>query len=124
MRPASGARRLHPLEHIVLLGLIAAIGAVWLPTAADWATAFLGIDYVDALGTQWFYWFVDHELGRDKPLGHTDLFFYPWGKDIFAHTGTNVLDAVLAMPVRWLLGPVLGYNLFVIAGLAASAWAF
>jgi hypothetical protein len=121
MRPASGARRLHPLEHLVLLGLVAAIGAVWLPTAADWATAFLGIDYVDALGTQWFYWFVDHELGRGKPLGHTDLFFYPWGKDIFGHTGTNVLDAVFAIPPRRLLGPVLGYNLFLLGALLLSA---
>lgn len=122
-RPSGTARRLHPLEHAVLVLLAGVLGAVWLPAADSWATAFLGIDYVDALGTQWFYWFVDHELGRGRPLGHTDLFFYPWGKDIFGHTGTNVLDAVFAIPPRRMLGPVLGYNLFLLGALALSALA-
>ena len=53
---------------------------------------FLGIEYVDHYGTQWFYWFVEHQLRTGDSPNHTNLFFYPWGKDIFAHTGTNVLD--------------------------------
>lgn len=124
MRSSAPRARLGWQERVVLLLGLLGVAWIWLPGLPTWGEAFLGIDYVDALGTQWFYWFVDHELSAGRPLGHTDLFFYPWGKDIFAHTGTNVLDAVLAMPVRRLLGPVLGYNLFVIAGLAASAWAF
>ena len=120
-RPPGRDRKLHPLEHLVLIALSVALGGVWLPSLADWSTGFLGVDYVDALGTQWFYWFVDHELGRGRALGHTDLFFYPWGKDIFGHTGTNVLDAVFAIPPRRLLGPVLGYNAFLVGMLALSA---
>src|SRR5690606_24804090 len=84
---------------------------------------FLGLEFVDGFGTQWFYWFVEHQVRRLEGFGHTDLFFYPWGKDIYRHTGANVLDGLLALPFRLIFGPVLGYNLFVLAGLAATAWA-
>ncbi len=84
---------------------------------------FLGIEYVDHYGTQWFYWFVEHQLRTGASPDRTDLFFYPWGKDIFAHTGTNVLDAYLAVPFRMLLGHVAGYNVFVLVMLALSGLA-
>lgn len=85
---------------------------------------FLGDEYVDHYGTQWFYWYTELQLRTGGGLDHTDLFFYPWGKDIFGHTGSNVLDGILAIPFRVLLGPVAGYNVFVLVGLLASAWAF
>ncbi len=87
-------------------------------------SAFLGFEYVDGYGTQWFYWFVERSVRSGEPLGHTDLFFHPWGKEIFAHTGTNVLDAYLALPFRMLLGPVAGYNVFVLLALLANGVAF
>ncbi len=99
-------------------------GAVIAPVVPRMTRAFLGVEYVDAYGTQWFYWFVGQALRSGEGPGHTSLYFFPWGKDVFAHTGANVLDAILAIPFRWALGPVLGYNLFVLAGMAASAWAF
>lgn len=86
-------------------------------------TRFLGREYVDAWGTQWFYWFVGRQVGAVESLGHSDLFFYPWGKDIYLHTGGNVLDGLLAWPVRWLVGPVAGYNLFVLAIVATNLFA-
>ena len=95
--------------------------SVWGPTAPWLADGFIGVEYVDGFGTQWFYWFVERGVRALEPMGHTDLFFYPWGKDIFAHTGTNILDAVLAAPFRMLWGDVLGYNAFVMVGLALTA---
>ncbi|MFT5685763.1 MAG: hypothetical protein ACI8RZ_006717 [Myxococcota bacterium] len=86
-------------------------------------THFLGIEYVDHYGTQWFYWFVEQQGGSESSH-HTDLFFYPWGKDIFAHTGTNVLDAWMAVPFRRIFGDILGYNVFVLVMLTLSAIAF
>ncbi|MDP2313602.1 MAG: hypothetical protein Q8P41_11900 [Pseudomonadota bacterium] len=83
-------------------------------------TRFLGREYVDAWGTQWFYWFVGRQVGAGEGFGHSNLFFYPWGKDIYLHTGGNVLDGLFAWPVRWLLGPVAGYNLFVLAIVATN----
>lgn len=81
---------------------------------------FLGREYVDAWGTQWFYWFVERQVSAGEGFGQTDLFFHPWGKDVYLHTGGNILDAFVAWPFRALLGPVLGYNAFVVAILATN----
>lgn len=103
------------------------LAVVWalLPAVASWTRAFVGIEYVDAYGTQWFYHFVDRAIRAGTDPGHTDLLFFPWGKDIFDDTGTNVLDAALAFPFRLLLGPVVGYNVFVVLFTllsGAAAW--
>lgn len=90
------------------------------PTLPHLSDRFLGIEEVDYYGSLWFYWFV----GRGEGLLHTNLFFFPFGKDIFQHTGANVLDALLALPLRWALGPVLGFNLFLLLGRVFDAWAF
>lgn len=109
-----------------LLAALAAIlvGVTFLPTVPSLAGGFLGIDEVDHFGTQWFYGFVEDAVRHGKDLFWTDLLFFPYGKDIYRHTGANLLDAVAALPFRVLLGPVLGYNAFVLAGLLFNAWAF
>jgi len=107
----------------LVLGLLL-VGAVLGPALPRLHSHFLGIAEVDHFGTQWFYWFTERGLLEGSSLLHTDLFYHPWGKDVLMHTGANVLDAILALPLRLLLGPVLGYNLFLILGLAFSGWAF
>lgn len=104
------------------VGLLLAV--VWLPTLPRLARDFLGIEYVDHYGTQWFYWFVEYNLKNGLAPSSTNMFFYPWGKDIYKHTGANVLDAYLAIPFRQLFGPVLGYNVFVLFGHALTGLAF
>lgn len=84
------------------------------PGVTDWAGAYLGQDDVDLWGTQWFYWLAGRRVLSGEPFAHTELLFHPWGKDVYLHTGGNVIDAVLALPFRFLLGPILGYNAFVI----------
>ncbi len=109
------------------VALVCAIGlllAVWVPGLRHLKTDFLGIEYVDHYGTQWFYWFVDYNKQHGLTADTTKMFFFPWGKDIFKHTGSNVLDAVLAIPFRHLFGPVLGYNVFVLLGYALTGLAF
>jgi len=98
---------------------------VFGPAVPQLASHFLGIEYVDAYGTQWFYWYVAEALSRGSlaEFAHTDLFFHPWGKDVFGHTGSNVLDAIVAVPMRAVLGNVLGYNVFVLLGLLATGLA-
>ena len=109
---------------LLLVLIVVLIGAVFGPTLPKLSTQFLGIEYVDHYGTQWFYWFVEEQARSGESSDHTGLFFHPWGKDIYAHTGTNVLDAWLALPFRMLLGHVLGYNIFVLVMLAVSGVAF
>lgn len=82
---------------------------------------FIGRYYVDAWGTQWFYWFAELTVKRDTLLDGA-LFFYPWGKDVYSHTGGNVLDAILAVPLRELLGQVLGYNTFIFLVFGTNIW--
>jgi hypothetical protein len=100
------------------------VGLVLGPALPRLHSHFLGVAEVDHFGTQWFYWFTQRGLLEGGSLLHTELFFHPWGKDVLLHTGANVLDALLALPLRLLLGPVLGYNLFLILCMAASGWAF
>ncbi len=96
----------------------------WAWVLPDVTTGFLGNETVDHYGTQWFYWFAQYHLENGLSNAHTDLFFHPWGKDIYGHTGANMLDAYLDVPFRMLLGQVLGYNVFVMVGMALSGWAF
>ncbi len=107
---------------LTLLGLLLVV-TVFGQALPILNTHFLGIEYVDHYGTQWFYWFVGQQ-GLGEGSDHTDLYFHPWGKDIFAHTGTNVLDAWLAVPFLKILGHILGYNVFVLLMLALSGLAF
>ena len=96
--------------------LLLAFGRVW----TDPFGVFTGEDGVDAWGTQWFYWLVGRRVLDGEPFAHTDLLFHPWGKAVYEHTGGNVLDALVALPFRYVLGPVAGYNAFLLAILAAN----
>lgn len=97
--------------------------ALFGPDLALLEDRLLGREAVDAYGTHWFYWFVGRALSGESSLSHTELYFYPFGKDIYAHTGANVLDAIVAQPFRWALGSVRGYNAFVLVALVANGLA-
>ncbi len=107
-----------------LLGAAVLTLLVWGPALPRIGQDFLGIEYVDHYGTQWFFWFVEHAWTTETGIDKTDLFFYPWGKDIYAHTGANVLDAWAALPLRLLLGSIAGYNVFVLLMHAVSVYVF
>jgi hypothetical protein len=61
-------------------------------------------DGVDMYGSIWFFWYARDALENFANPSFTDLFFYPLGKDIFAHTGNNLLDATLSAPFQWVFG--------------------
>ena len=71
-------------------------------------------DGVDAYGTHWFYWWTRRCIEHLQNPGFTNLFFYPSGKDVFAHTGLNLVDAALSVPFQWVFGPTLYQPLFII----------
>lgn len=83
----------------------------------------IGEAFLDGMGTQWFFAVPAWVATGATELGHTDLLFYPWGKDLFLHTGGNLVDALIAAPLRALLGPILGYNLFVLGLFGLNAFA-
>jgi hypothetical protein len=81
-------------------------------------------DGVDAFGTYWFYWWTRFCVEHFGNPGTTNLFFYPFGKDIFAHTGNNLVDAVMSVPFQWVFGPWLYQPLFVATIVVGNAIAF
>ena len=105
------------------------ICAIFYGIAPRWSTHFIGIDEVDHFGTQWFYWLVHRAMFAAEgdglaSLAHTEMVFFPYGKDIYGHTGANILDAIVAAPLRSWLGPVLSYNIFIVLGMCFNGWAF
>ncbi|MFN7145869.1 MAG: hypothetical protein ACK4YP_18985 [Myxococcota bacterium] len=104
---------------LVAAAIVAVLGGV----APDPTGRVVGSPAVDGFGTQWFFWFAGEVLAGRQAAGWTDLFFFPWGKDVYAHTGGNLLDAWLAWPLRAALGPVLGFTAWIAALLATNAWA-
>ncbi len=105
------------------LGIGLALVAVLAPVLVDPTARVVGSSSVDGFGTQWFFWFAGEVLAGRQPAGVTDLLFFPWGKDVYAHTGGNLVDAWLATPLRLALGPALGFDAWVAVVLLTNAWA-
>ncbi len=101
------------------IAVVASLGGA----VASPASRVAGSPTVDGFGTQWFYWFAGEVAAGRQQAGWTDLLFHPWGKDVYTHTGGNLLDAWLAWPLREALGPVLGFNAWIVIVLATNAWA-
>jgi hypothetical protein len=82
------------------LGLYAAVALIGVAPALLRGQHVVG-DGVDLYGTLWFYWWIQDCIVHLHDPGFTDLFFHPLGKDIFAHTGNNFVDAALSAPFQW-----------------------
>ena len=72
-------------------------------------------DGVDLFGSVWFAWWIQDCILELRDPGFTTHFFYPLGKDIFAHTGNNFVDMVIAAPLYWLFGNP-GYQRWFVLG--------
>lgn len=77
---------------------------------------------VDLYGTVWFYGWVHYAFSTGIDPSWTSWFFYPFGKDIFAHTGSNIIDAILAMPFQMILGQGYGLAWFVFLMMLLHVW--
>lgn len=92
--------RKHLFLELLLYGIVPVLGVA--PALVSSGTV-VG-DGVDLYGTLWFYWWIGDCLTHLRDPGFTDLFFHPLGKDIFAHTGNNFIDALVSLPFQALLG--------------------
>ena len=81
-------------------------------------------DGVDMYGSIWFFWYAAESLESLTSPSWTPLFFFPLGKDIFAHTGNNLLDAYLATPFQWVFGFTGWSRWWVVAVLVGNALSF
>lgn len=94
MRPPP--RALEPLLLLLLVALAVGPGA--------WAEGHVVGDGVDLFGTIWFFGWIEDCLRHLRDPSFTDWMFFPLGKDIFAHTGNNFVDALLSVPFQWIFG--------------------
>ncbi len=80
-------------------------------------------DGVDAYGTGWFYWWIRTCVTHFGNPSWTPLFFAPDGKNVFADTGNNFVDAVFAIPFQLLFRSAWSapFTVFLLAG---NAWTF
>ncbi len=105
------------------LGFYAAVAVAGVGPALWRSTHVVG-DGVDLYGTLWFYWWIQDCLVQLNDPGFTDLFFHPLGKDIFAHTGDNFIDALLSVPFQWIFRFPRYQPVFVAVILVGNALAF
>lgn len=105
----------------VAVGLLAAAWALWGVLAAP-GERVAGEQFLDGMGTQWFYWYAEQTLFGGEGFEHSQLLFFPFGKDLYVHTGGNLVDAYLALPLRALLGHIAGYNATVALIFLLNAW--
>lgn len=81
-------------------------------------------DGVDAFGTHWFYWWIKVCVESFGDPSYTNLFFFPFGKDVFAHTGNNFVDAVMSVPFQWVFGHTLYSPVWTVVLVLGNALAF
>jgi hypothetical protein len=81
-------------------------------------------DGVDLYGTIWFFWWIRECVQSFSDPGWTQYFFFPYGKDVFGHTGNNFVDAALSIPLQWVLGTPGYYKWWVFTVFLANAAAF
>lgn len=107
-------------REIIVYALVA--GLTVLPAALH-PGAVVG-DGADAFGTWWFYDWIRRCIEEGLDPSFTVDFFYPLGKNIFAHTGNNFVDAVWSVPFQWALGPHWYMPAFVAVILIGNALCF
>ena len=80
-------------------------------------------DGVDAYGTGWFFWWIKTCVTQFGDPSWTPLFFAPDGKNIFADTGNNFVDAVFSIPFQVLFGQSWSgpFTFFLLLG---NTWSF
>lgn len=107
------------VEHLsyALLALGAVAGALATP-------GHIVGDGVDLYGTFWFFWWIADCVANLRDPSFTDLMFHPLGKDIFAHTGNNFIDALVAVPFVQAIGFPRYQPVFVAVVLWGNALAF
>lgn len=92
-------------------------GRAWLPAALEWLVYTALALYVvrgcwgravgqgvDMLGTLWFHEWLLHCVKNGVDPSWTSWFFHPHGFDLFVQNGNNFVDALVALPLRMLLG--------------------
>jgi hypothetical protein len=125
MEPSRARRAVAAIGRDVVTPLalyLAGFVALTWPRILDFGSRFFA-DEGDGLANAWNLWWVDRALTAGGPLLWTDHVHFPHGTTLAGHT-LALADAVLAIPLRRVVGPVVAFDTlvvlsFVLSGLAA-----
>jgi hypothetical protein len=96
---------------------LALFSGIW----PDPATAYVGVGS-DPKQFIWFLTWVPYALSHHKNPLVTDWIFSQSGVNLAWNTAVPFIGVVMA-PITWTAGPVLSYDVAMVLGLVASAWA-
>ena len=103
----------------------AALAAVALCVLLTWPVAIypnallLGHPGNDTWNHVWGYWWVAEAIGRGHWPAWTDLLSFPDGGTLYF---IDTVQALMSIPIQWIFGPAVAFNLVVMFGFALSAW--
>ena len=67
----------------------------------------------------WGYWWVSDELASGRWPGQTDRLAFPGGGTLYF---IDTVQAVLSVPLQWVVGPAMAYNMTVFMGIALACF--
>ena len=117
----------HPTRANRRIDLLVLAIYILLSLALSWPLpARLGSDvagrYVDARVFYWNNWWVKTALREGLDLNYTGYIYAPSGVSLASHN-LNWVSSFLSVPLDWLLGPVVAYNLLFLLTIWLSGWA-
>jgi len=67
----------------------------------------------------WGYWWVAEALSSGSWPGHTEHLAFPDGGTLYF---IDTVQAIVTVPLQWIVGPAMAYNMIVLFGIALSAF--
>ncbi len=101
-----------------LAALILAVVVTW-PVALSPTGQLVGHPGNDTWNHVWGYRWVADELAGGEWPGQTDMLAFPDGGTLYF---IDTTQAVLSVPLQWVVGPAMAYNMAVLFGLALAAF--
>lgn len=92
----------------LVLYILLAVVFTW-PLASNFSSAILGHGS-DGWQYIWDMWWLNEAVSTGTPPYHFTSFYSPWGAINYLHS-LNPLWGVLTLPLQWLFGPIVAYNI-------------
>jgi hypothetical protein len=110
-----------PWPSLLALALFSTLAVInTLPLVTRFTTALPGAGG-DAVQYLWYTWWLRFALEQGITPFESPLVFWPYGANLYIGT-TAIAEGLVSLPVQWLAGPIVTYNVLLLAKLALSAF--
>jgi len=119
--PLVGPARVNLRNHLLIFLFCVLAAAIFtLPASLSPASALLGYPG-DNYQHAWFLWHFANAVASEHNPFYTHLLFYPASANL-AWSTLDPLSGFIALPLSWIAGPTIAYNLSVILQLALASF--